>query len=786
VLVPKCGALCREAVITGVSPSSQQRQPTPDPDFRYSRLNTGAGTAFIRLLDLEDGGKGGIIKCRLRHVDLNAEPVPKYEAVSYSWRKDILRGHINYVLSIAFPAHFSEFETEEQGVDTHLILCNDKALRIQRNLYDFLVRLRQKRRRLPLWIDAICIDQNESDKDAKNEKYQQLQMMGQIYESAEAVLVWLGECDNVSSSLPELLKALLSLRIDYEHFRTENDVLRLRKKPFPFRVVLQALGVDASSWRASLASIYKRLGPLKGLTRLVNRDYFQRAWVVQELVLAKDLKFFVGPMEIPSEHLLNGIRVASNWGQLPLMSINVRLDKAGFLTMPHVLQSRADRLEGRPWSFDDFLFLCRDRQASRPEDKIMSILGLVSGDMGSNLIDGVKTEDGILLGKLYANCAEILAGEAGWPYVLSLVATGAAESRDLPSWVPDFRVPLHPKPFWFYGCTHFEAATSVPAAFATSESKDAQDDGRSHPCLTLSTAYIDEIVQVGESHNELDLTQAIYVEGHMLDLFSKLGRYYGGTKELSMDALMRTLTADVFQRDENMHVEQLRRDFANWVELTFEGLGFTSTKMERRLAGLMARTENVSSVRDCSEINGTHLDISEAINAFVEVHDTSAYPIAEKFLGWPRRPRSPISSEEAPNASEDKGFGDFEDDDDDPLDQGFTVENLVKSMEKDFATISTAISNIYQHRRIFRTRERNLVGIGPRDIKRRDVVCLVAGAPTPFLFRRANIGTNGGDDGLDAGQLANVRLVGSAYLHGAMYRELGEDTKGSYKNVVVV
>lgn len=134
------------AIYSHVSFSSYQQWSTPDAAFQYTRLSTEPGTAYIRFLDLEEGSRGSIIKCHLRDVDINAKSILPYEAVSYSWGKDILHGHVNYVLSIAPPNCFSEYQTEEQDVGNRFILCNGKALRIQHNLYDLLVRLREKRR----------------------------------------------------------------------------------------------------------------------------------------------------------------------------------------------------------------------------------------------------------------------------------------------------------------------------------------------------------------------------------------------------------------------------------------------------------------------------------------------------------------------------------------------------------------------------------------------------------------------------------------------------------------
>lgn len=101
-----------------------------------------------------------------------------------------------------------------------------------------------------------------------------------------------------------------------------------------------------------------------------------------------------------------------------------------------------------------------------------------------------------------------------------------------------------------------------------------------------------------------------------------------------MDAFMRMLTADVFKRNENAApLLQLRRGFVKWIDITFGELGYSYSKNEQRLFGFRTRALNVSNVRDCADINGTHLDISEATSAFRRIHDTSAYPIAEKLTG---------------------------------------------------------------------------------------------------------------------------------------------------------
>jgi hypothetical protein len=100
------------------------------------------------------------------------------------------------------------------------------------------------------------------------------------------------------------------------------------------------------------------------------------------------------------------------------------------------------------------------------------------------------------------------------------------KERPLPSWVPDLRIPLLPKPFDYFGCTHHRAATHVkPAVF---ELTKGQPGDRFRWTLTISAAEIDTITQVGESYEELNMFNGMQVpyEDHMLDLVARLGYEY--------------------------------------------------------------------------------------------------------------------------------------------------------------------------------------------------------------------------------------------------------------------
>ncbi|KAH5376396.1 hypothetical protein HBI16_075560 [Parastagonospora nodorum] len=110
-----------------------------------------------------------------------------------------------------------------------------------------------------LWIDAICINQKN-----KEERSYQVSMMSLVYTRAEQVCVWLGEDDENSR------KAIQFIREDIGHLKNFDQ--------------LCTEDVHAPKWRAFIG--------------LMQRDWFSRRWVVQEIALAPVASVYCGPDEL--------------------------------------------------------------------------------------------------------------------------------------------------------------------------------------------------------------------------------------------------------------------------------------------------------------------------------------------------------------------------------------------------------------------------------------------------------------------------------------------------------
>ncbi|KAF2660972.1 HET-domain-containing protein, partial [Lophiostoma macrostomum CBS 122681] len=64
------------------------------------------------------------------------------------------------------------------------IVVGGRNISVRKNLYDFLL---QKTGNELLWIDALCIDQQNDQ-----ERNHQVERMGEIYKRADRVIAWLG------------------------------------------------------------------------------------------------------------------------------------------------------------------------------------------------------------------------------------------------------------------------------------------------------------------------------------------------------------------------------------------------------------------------------------------------------------------------------------------------------------------------------------------------------------------------------------------------------------------
>ena len=148
----------------------------------------------------------------------------------------------------------------------HHIRIKEHRLPISDNLWTFLTTLRSKAD-FATWyfIDQICIDQTNI-----SERNDQVKIMGSIYAQAARVCVWLGEASNTSADAMQMLR--------------EFDLGSRLYRPY--------------AWRHKSHFVRDRSAiEITRFRELMQRPYWSRLWIIQELFHARKMVFMCG-MEV--------------------------------------------------------------------------------------------------------------------------------------------------------------------------------------------------------------------------------------------------------------------------------------------------------------------------------------------------------------------------------------------------------------------------------------------------------------------------------------------------------
>jgi hypothetical protein len=368
--------------------------------FTYDILPTDG--KFIRILTLRPGHFDSIIQCSLRTESL--EQKPSYEALSYVWGDKDPPGTILL-----------------QGIDFNVTPNLENALRY----------IRYEDRDRELWIDAICINQDDLD-----ERTAQVRMMAQIYATAETTVSWLGVASEDSDEALELMRRLGSWTKEHDDvlfdddFEDQTRIGQQDRETQNAIDVIEALGFPLTSqnWPA--------------FWRLLERPYWTRVWIIQELaargrILRSSGVLYCGAQRVKRVDLdyccslilyivLYG-RITPRDGALPepMRSMLVNGHPPG-LTMVQTLAACSDNVNRKM----EWLLRVTSRfKATDPRDKLFALIGLAAE---SNLVDPDYTKD---LATVLRDFVE--SHISRYANLTALLGNRYKVSIDGPSWLPD-------------------------------------------------------------------------------------------------------------------------------------------------------------------------------------------------------------------------------------------------------------------------------------------------------------------------------------------------------------
>ncbi|KAN0099210.1 HET domain containing protein [Hyaloscypha variabilis] len=369
---------------------------------------------LLTILPIDDGNNGDSpIQCSLKPVFLDEEQ-PVYTALSYTW------GHEH---------------------DRVRIEVNGEDFPATRNLHSALKHFRNTQDPIPtLWVDAICINQNHN-----NEKEEQVKFMQNIFSGAKETWAWLGHEANESSKAIDLINDLSNVYLN----SCKND------KTDPEQA-------DKSQWGSLTSRGLEKYAT--AMDHLLARNYWYRVWIVQEIVLSKNIIFFCGGRKFFWQSLLFCAYVLNEPETRYIHSAkherNVSHGHGGGIQRILAIQSvRNDYQKNVEIGMRDSLLSLlsnhRATGATNAKDKFIALAGLARNVTEDHLADssnsgGALRQNGTdslydketKVGDVYTLACKFLIKERRHKPLDFLDSAGLPRNPDYPmsSWVPDWSV----------------------------------------------------------------------------------------------------------------------------------------------------------------------------------------------------------------------------------------------------------------------------------------------------------------------------------------------------------
>jgi hypothetical protein len=656
----------------------------------------------IRLLQISPSSElDDPIVCSFRTVEL--DHTPPYRALSYMWGDPTI--------------------TEE-------ITINNFPCQVTVNLFVALRRLRTFRFKSPFWVDAVCINQNDL-----REKSQQIPLMKDIYSQAAEVIMWLGEeADDspLALALIERWAAGADQAIKSDSQSPAPDMIGCIKDPF-----------DEKGWVA--------------LEAFFGRPYWNRQWVVQEVVCARTARVICGKDRITLRSLrgfsLGSDAIVSALDEDHPTVTDENRWKVLKCSPPTVID---DDLTRDSSDLLDVVNKVNHFQVTDTRDKIYSVLGICGQEEQLIQPDYTLSVERVFIDTTISHIRRknslrsIAFGGIGArsPYI--------AEKLDMPSWVPDFRRRSFENKF---GRDEFEAtADAVPKYQISSDSRILQAAG----------ILCDRVADIDHFSGQDDSPNRPLQAGRFECCASFMNERYFQDHPARVpwrQALFRTAIHDSSGygtgmpgfRAEN-HETLFFRKAAGFMIY----MGEEVIKSPRLLNQESKSSSSVNMTTELEMPDDGQSESSEPLEEgssdedtefqnFKEIVDSDTVEHCVKlFLFWT------MSHDSYPRLSAREAVlelfcGPVED-----PNRLHWPDQLLDGSDQGYLQLFLNDLQITAQKSVFIT-ERGYIGTGPKVVQESDIICLLLGCPVPLIIRRE-------DD--------HYLIIGWAYIYGMMNGEM--------------
>ncbi|KAI9768897.1 MAG: hypothetical protein M1839_003851 [Geoglossum umbratile] len=493
---------------------------------RYTYVPLRRDDSTIRLLQIHSSFfSSRPIKCHLIQVPLRAALRPNYTAISYRWDTG-------------------------SGEGPREILLNGVPCSVLPTVYSILRARRSRIRKQYLWIDSVCINQED-----RTEKAKQVQLMRHIYENCTGAIGWVGaERSDVGDAFGAIRRLMTGVyrgkpSDEYNAVKMINRIISSR--------YLQDISADNPPGGPPLRYDAESLIALE---KLVTNPFFERVWIIQEVAAAPRFELLYGGLSIPWENYARAMAIVANT-ELRNFTLATRAHDDEFqppetpgidnaLIMENLRQWYGARgamqplgpNENRLLSLEDTLKLSLRFRATLEVDKMFALLGLIADRDELDIFPDYETDrrDAVFIDVTQRLIRKALR-MGGNPFRAMRLA-GIGQPRKLttlPSWVPDWTAKLETCVL-----SHQDAAFDYRACRNFNPAIDFLDIQSAIVCRGILVDNIASQVHISKFHSSytqgdpLPFQQALRLAKES----GALVEYPNGSLE---DAFWRTTVADI-------------------------------------------------------------------------------------------------------------------------------------------------------------------------------------------------------------------------------------------------
>ena len=624
-----------------------------------------------------------------------------------------------YALSYTWGNPFDRATPNEAYDAVYSIQIDSKSYDVTKNLHEALLQLRRSYANSYIWVDAICIWQANLQ-----ERNIQVGIMDELYEKAASMLIWLGISDAETASvvqlitqiasLPPIMTPIMQARLQMDFARSDE----LGDAP-------QICGLPAHGspvWRS--------------LNAFFRRCYFQRVWILQENVFAKDAHVYCGAFDFPGKILwvASSFLVTTELGSV-VRGVNQNSEGTTELEYLGLSATVINSMRGLCHSGSQSMFtdgsnimnksseakinvanlvqmlvlMTRPFEATDPRDRIYALLSIVKKAVDARgLQPFLMTADYTRSAQdICRHLKTLIFKNTGWLEYLAYVQGKSLQRLpDLPSWVKDLTAgALQP-----FMCI-MEGPLSVPRFNAgkvfQSKEQGFEIDGKH---LHVKARYFDTVSDLGDTASDM-------AELSMFDNVAKLilrcPKIYK-TGQDRIEVLWRTLLSNQSPRYYPLPPE-FGHSFSAWLRCSLAQDILRAARQTQDLTSLTNARPNVDIL--------TQADRTRVFSGYKQVFDEIA------------------------------AHGN-------PTVNGTAASyTYAKELAGEMVLFHETFRRVAAGRRIFRT-ENGWLGLGPVSLEIGDSVWILAAARTPYALQKLS-------DGIpDA-----YELVGEVYMHGAVHGE---------------